>query len=215
MKKILMKNINEENIEENINQENIDEENINEENQILIKEENLSSDDDIDSNYLMKIKKKMKLLKLILMKNMKIYFPPDINGNGINLRMTNIGLYSTSRTNDARNITNIILSYCDNSKNKIITDATAGLGGNVISFASKFKKINAVEINNLHCEMLEHNINQYTKFDKKIKIYNNDYIKIMDNIKQNIIFIDPPWGGPSYYEERLKLYLGDLLLDLL
>ena len=29
----------------------------------------------------------------------------------------------------------------------------------------------------------------------------NANLNIMNNLKQNIIFIDPPWGGPNYKKE--------------
>ena len=83
-----------------------------------------------------------------------------------------------------------------NLNNLIITDATAGIGGNTISFANNFFKVNAIEINKKRFDFLKNNINVYNF--NNVEIINNDYIKIMKTLKQDIVFIDPPWGGRNY-----------------
>ena len=38
-------------------------------------------------------------------------------------------------------------------------------------------------------------------------IYNGDTNILIKNIKQDVIYIDAPWGGPEYkQEEKMKLY---------
>ena len=40
---------------------------------------------------------------------------------------------------------------------QLITDATAGIGGNVINFSKHFAHVNSIEINNIHYEVIKNN----------------------------------------------------------
>ena len=41
-------------------------------------------------------------------------------------------------------------------------------------------------------------------------MYNNDYWELVDELQQDIVFMDPPWGGPGYrYFRKLSLFLGE------
>ena len=33
---------------------------------------------------------------------------------------------------------------------------------------------------------------------ENINLINTDYLKIMENMIQDIVFMDPPWGGRNY-----------------
>ena len=40
-----------------------------------------------------------------------------------------------------------------------------------------------------------------------------DYTKIYDTLHQDVVFIDPPWGGPSYKKKKsVKLQLSNIPL---
>lgn len=97
--------------------------------------------------------------------------------------------------------------------NIIITDATAGVGGNTLSFGKIFKKVYAIEINEKRCSYLENNVKIYNL--NNVEIINGDCTKLLDKIeKQHIVFIDPPWGGKTYkYHNKLKLYLSKISLE--
>lgn len=103
-----------------------------------------------------------------------------------------------------------------------VTDATACIGGNVFSFMKFFKKVDAIEIDPIKCEMLKHNISvlgeNYINIDNtRVNIIQGnclDFIIPTQNKKvtQDILFIDPPWGGNSYKDTlNLNLYLQDSL----
>ena len=68
-----------------------------------------------------------------------------------NFEYDDIGIYSFSKPKDANIITKIIIAHFIKIKKKsrklIITDTTAGIGGNTISFANKFLRVNSIEIN--------------------------------------------------------------------
>lgn len=119
------------------------------------------------------------------------------------LKYDEIGLYSITSLKTASIITEIIKAYFPtNYKDLIITDATAGLGGNVLNFSDNFKSINAIEKDSKRFNYMKENINMYRNenYDKynNITFYNKNYIEIMDILNQDIIFIDAPWSGPNY-----------------
>ena len=127
----------------------------------------------------------------------KKLFPKDKNINFKKLKVSNIGKYSVSDPESAQYVSNIIKSYFKDTKKLVITDATANMGGNTINFAKNFSKVNSVEIIPLHCKFLENNIKQYN-LSKNVNIKCNDYFDVMLELKQDVIFIDPPWGGTDY-----------------
>lgn len=99
------------------------------------------------------------------------------------------------------------------SKNSqiVMTDMTAGVGGNCIPFAQHFKYINAIEIDQTRVKYLEDNVKLYELKNVNIYLGNSiNYIIDDNSLGQDIIFIDPPWGGDSYKEQdNIKLSLGD------
>ena len=79
-----------------------------------------------------------------------------------------------------------------------------------ILFAKYFKSVNAFELNKLHCDMLLNNLNVYD-YSHKVKIYCNDYLEYASKVKQDVIFFDPPWGGPCYKEQSImSLYVNKI-----
>lgn len=145
-------------------------------------------------------------------KNIKEFFPNN-NINFSKLKLSNIGRYSVSHPKDALTTANIIASYFKDT-NIIITDATANNGGNTIAFAKLFKKVQSVEINKDEYDILLNNINVYKLTN--VETFNNDYTKIMLKLKQDVIFMDPPWGGPDYKKKKfLKLKLGKHYIESL
>lgn len=132
------------------------------------------------------------------------------------LKIDHESLYYISIREQAEEITNIIKNYINkieiDKKNIIITDATAGVGGNTISFAKSFKKVNAIEINKKRCEYLENNMKIYNL--KNINIINDNCIKYINKIEQDIVYIDPPWGGRIYKNyEKLTLKLSNMEIE--
>lgn len=122
------------------------------------------------------------------------------------------GLFSISSKNVSKFICNITKKYLrtSNYKEVVITDATAGIGGNTIGFMSNYGQVNSVEINSNRYEYLINNVNLYvSKSDLNVKFYNDDYLNIYKNLKQDIIFFDPPWGGKDYKSnDNISLFLS-------
>lgn len=137
-------------------------------------------------------------------KEMKLHYKLKINQESI--------IYITT-PDDAEQITKIIvnhiLKYYPSTSIVNITDATAGVGGNTISFAQKFHKVNAIELNQERFNYLSNNINAYQI--NNVVLYNDDCLKIVPTLPDNdIIFIDPPWGGKNYKnKDKIRLSLGE------
>lgn len=134
------------------------------------------------------------------------------NTNNVNLnkiKVHNDSYYYLTNYYDS-NFINTIIYKKFKTKNLIITDGTAHVGGNTISFALfKFKIINAVEINHNYYKYLINNIKCYNL--KNIKLLNDSYLNVYDKLYQDILFLDPPWGGPSYKSiKNLDLYLDNV-----
>lgn len=149
----------------------------------------------------------------------RYYFPPPhINHSYKQLEFTVTGIsYMTTRI-DAELISGIITNYCRKKgleyNNIVITDATAGLGGNTFSFARLFKHVFAVEHDDTQYKLFENNVKAYDF--KNITLYNDDYLNIYSKLKQHVIFIDPPWGGKKYRTfKHLRLNLSGIEIEKL
>ncbi|AGF85228.1 RNA methylase [Moumouvirus goulette] len=107
------------------------------------------------------------------------------------------------------------MSVSEKTKHLVVTEMTAGVGGNVLNFAKYFKYVNAIEINKMRYEYLQNNIKLYN-FDN-VNCYNNNSIDLLINnndISQNIIFFDPPWGGKDYkLYKNLRLSFGTYSIE--
>lgn len=110
-----------------------------------------------------------------------------------------------STENQARQINNIILKYID--KDVIITDATACIGGNSYFFAMDFKFVNSIETNENLFEILKCNLKNF----KNKQIFRCSFNIVKFVLKQDVIFIDPPWGGAIYKtKKKIDLYLDGI-----
>ena len=120
----------------------------------------------------------------------------------------------------AEKITKIIINHCKSNK-LIISDCTAGCGGDSISFLNKFKKVYSFERNLVRYYYLLNNVKQY-KLTKKSHIYCTNFTKILKDVEDHdVIYIDPPWGGKSYKDKAImritmnNMELEDIIINFL
>jgi 16S rRNA G966 N2-methylase RsmD len=143
------------------------------------------------------------------------------------IKMTNISLYSVTPWQEANQISDKLIGIYQNwgvEKSLIsLTDATANVGGNLISFHNQgVIRLNAVEYEPLTCQFLQNNLHVYKiPFSSGtggvgVNVYCGDYTQIYDQLQQDVVFLDPPWGGSSYKLHKvLDLYLGSTnVIDL-
>lgn len=145
----------------------------------------------------------------------KRHFPNDKNIDFKKLKISNIGKYSMDKPDKAQILSDLIKENMG-TNDLVITDANSNMGGNVINFAKNFKFVNSVEILPFHCDILKNNVEVYDLLDK-VNINCADYLDIMHNLKQDVIFFDPPWGGTDYKKEKnLNLYLDNInIVDII
>lgn len=123
------------------------------------------------------------------------YFPYISKNKHSQLKIDDVGMYSISTPKNADIISRLIKKNFV-AQNIIITDAMASVGGNTLSFASHFYYVNSIEIDTERFNFLVSNINLYCK--DNVLCLKENYMNVMHLIYQDVIFIDPPWGGKSY-----------------
>lgn len=127
--------------------------------------------------------------------------------------MDDVAKYSITLPEKADMISEIIkknyhLNYqTDDMTQLTITDAMACVGGNTLSFAKSFKSVNANEINITRYQYLVNNMKEYNM--ENISFYNGNYLNLINKLKQHIVFVDPPWGGPIYKSQ----YKMDIIIN--
>jgi len=127
--------------------------------------------------------------------------------NNIKLKGDVEGMFSLSYKEDADILSNIIKDKFGDIK---ILDGTSGIGGNGISFGLHFSNLIAIEINKERFKYLQNNIKS---FNITAKLYDDDMLNHL-NDDYDLIFIDPPWGGPNYKLEKIiSLSLGNIKLE--
>ena len=117
-----------------------------------------------------------------------------------------LNIYTTP--SQALQINSILKEYID--YDSVITDATACIGGNTTYFEKDFKVVIAIEKDPDIFKILKANT-------KKSLNYNCSYNDVMYTFQQDLVFIDPPWGGTNYKkEENLTLTLDKVnVLDII
>lgn len=128
------------------------------------------------------------------------------------LQLTPEGTYSVTRRRDADHILSIMASNVGNLKDKSITDATACVGGDTINFALNFREVHSIEYSKENFDALRNNVNVYGVTN--VSLYLGDCMKLY-NWASDVLYIDPPWGGPNYRNlERVELFLDSTRLDV-
>jgi 16S rRNA G966 N2-methylase RsmD len=110
-------------------------------------------------------------------------------------------------------IVDLLKSHNLNPKQMTITDGCAGVGGVSMSLivSNMFKKVISVEMDQGRAKLLTTNIHAIKRPDNstEIEIQQNNYLDAMPTLEQDVVFFDPPFGGPGYkYYKNAVLFLG-------
>jgi hypothetical protein len=92
---------------------------------------------------------------------------------------------------------------------KILTDATACMGGDLVRFSRYFRMVSGVEVLEENFALLVQNCKHFRC--NNVNLFCQNYLEIFDKLKQDIIYIDPPWTGPGYKNKKdIILKLNDI-----
>lgn len=129
------------------------------------------------------------------------------------VQIDNEGLYSVTNGTIANETSVYIMETYKKHFETIpetITDALACVGGNSISFAKHFAHVNVVEIDANRSSMLKHNLQLADVYEKTTLYSKTNYLDVMYDVHQDVLFFDPPWGGPDYkYKSNVDLYISE------
>lgn len=143
---------------------------------------------------------------------MEDVFPYKENIDYTRLQMTPEGLYSITRRRDSEKIILYLQDMIGYLSHQTITDATACVGGDTIQFGLAFQTVHSVEWKHDNFIVLRNNIETYGL--QNIVLHEGDVTKIF-NWKSDVLYIDPPWGGPQYRTLRsLDVFLANMRLDV-
>lgn len=79
----------------------------------------------------------------------------------------------------------------------VVYDPFGGVGGNAIQFALAGHHVICGDISGERLAMAKHNADIYGVADY-IDFVEGDYFQVAQGIKADVVFLSPPWGGPSY-----------------
>ena len=175
---------------------------------------NEQKDDQINEQQYDQINEQKDKLYVIHNFNPSIYFlNEDIHFAKLHdkkLLITNIGKYSITKPLQGKWIKSILIDFFKvkklNTKFLSIIDANAGIGGDTIYFSKYFKNVYSIEKNNIHFDVLTNNIKALHL--KNVDLYEGNFMNIINNKdnnllnNKNILYMDPPWGGPEYKKQK-------------
>ena len=97
-----------------------------------------------------------------------------------------------------------------------VTDATACSGGNTLSLMRRFAHVQSVELDEDRVTDLRHNVDAVLRHHSHHQeagptpgstrsavlgtatTFLGDYLELAGSLVQDVVFLDPPWGGPDY-----------------
>ncbi|NXA37141.1 TGS1 synthase, partial [Eudromia elegans] len=79
----------------------------------------------------------------------------------------------------------------------VIVDAFCGVGGNAIQFALTSKRVIAIDIDPEKLSLARNNARVYG-VEEHIEFICGDFMVLASELKADVVFLSPPWGGPDY-----------------
>ena len=142
---------------------------------------------------------------------MENVFPHKDDVDYTKLKMTPEGLYSITRRRDGEKMIGFLQSKIADIPKLSVTDATACIGGDTLLFSLYFKKVDSIEWKHDNITVLRNNIDVFNA--NNVTIHEGDSTKLF-SWKTDVLYIDPPWGGPEYYKiYQMDLFIGEYRVD--
>jgi hypothetical protein len=128
------------------------------------------------------------------------------------LKLTKEGEYSVTRRRDADRMLTVFKQVLGDLSKRTITDATGCVGGDTIHFGLHFQHVHSIELKKENYDVLQNNVGVYNL--QNVTLYNADAVRAF-NWKTDVLYIDPPWGGPEYRNNKdLDLHMSSKRIDL-
>lgn len=83
----------------------------------------------------------------------------------------------------------------------VVIDAFCGCGGNSIQFALTCERVIAIDLDPVKLHCARENAKIYGVADR-IEFILGDFFDLAPRLKADVVFLSPPWGGPSYLTEK-------------
>mmetsp|Transcript_16720 Transcript_16720/g.25158 ORF Transcript_16720/g.25158 Transcript_16720/m.25158 type:complete len:286 (-) Transcript_16720:14-871(-) len=111
--------------------------------------------------------------------------------------LDDVGFYSTTPQKLAEH-------HARRCNSSLVVDAFCGCGGNTIAFARAGATVTAVDIDKSKIEMMMHNSRIYGIPSGRIRGIHGDFLHLakFGQLRGNVIFMSPPWGGPKYLQSN-------------
>ncbi|KAK9098172.1 hypothetical protein Syun_025217 [Stephania yunnanensis] len=102
----------------------------------------------------------------------------------------------------------IAIRQAQRCASRVVIDGFTGVGGNAIQFARMHCKVVAIDIDPRKIESALNNAKIYG-VEGQIDFVVGDFLQQASSLKADVVFLSPPWGGPSY--KNVKKFTLDLL----
>jgi hypothetical protein len=149
--------------------------------------------------------------KKLTQHTMEDVFPHKEGVDYAGLRLTPEGFYSVTKRRDGQRLIAFMRQMIPDLDRKMITDATACVGGDTLLFSLWFKRVESIEWKNDNFSALQNNVNVFGAVN--VNLHKGDATQIF-NWRTNVLYIDPPWGGPDYLaRNNIDLWMGNSRVD--
>lgn len=120
------------------------------------------------------------------------------------VRMDRASSYGATKLSHGEQMCGLLRGLRGVNERSLVTDATAGAGANAVCFARAFARVTAIEVDASRFAMLEHNMDvcrrELPGFTcEQPTLMHGDCTDLCHRLPevQDVIFLDPPWGGPD------------------
>jgi hypothetical protein len=159
--------------------------------------------------YLTSIKEKIMTTTTELLPEFPIKSGVDMK----DIMLTEEGKYSYTKRRDGDLTIDFFKKHLGSLKSLTILDGTGNVGGDTILFGLNFKHVDSIELDEENFKALKHNVGLYKLTN--VDLHHGDTTKLFEKFKTDVVYFDPPWGGPDYKKKKeLDLFLGKHRVDL-
>ena len=118
------------------------------------------------------------------------------------LQLDPVAEFSVTAKKFADRITELCVApFTDGISPTRLFEAFGCVGGNTMSFASRFQRIDVCEMDPTRFEMLQHNMELYGKYEggiTHVHMHPGPFQQFMTRNAYDVAFLDPPWGGTNH-----------------